>query len=105
MLGMVGRDVRRPGTGLVLMTIEGYLGFRVGDVVLDLAELTVGTATIKEFHLVPCQWSNGPTAIAVMENGAERYVIQLKKVLPSTGRTGEDEDDESNVVKLHRNAG
>ena len=88
------------------MKIEGYLGFRVGDVVLDLAELTVGTATIKEFHLVPCQWSNGQTAIAVMENGAERYVIQLKKILPIPERTGEDDEDkDSKVVQLHRNAG
>ena len=85
------------------MKIEGYLGFRVGDVVLDLAELAVGTATIKEFHLVPSQWSNGPTAIAVMENGAERYVIQLKKVRRFTEGTGEDDD--SKVVHLHRNAG
>ena len=87
------------------MKIEGYLGFRVGDVVLDLAELTVGTATIKEFHLVPSQWSNGPTAIAVMENGAERYVIQLKKVLAIPERTGEDEDEAGKVVQLHRNVG
>ncbi len=86
------------------MKIEGYLGFRVGDVVLDLAELTVGTATIKEFHLVPCQWSNGQTAIAVMENGAERYVIQLKKVRPVSEGTGED-NDESKIVHLHRNIG
>ncbi|WP_448190456.1 hypothetical protein [Azospirillum sp. sgz301742] len=86
------------------MKIEGYLGFCVGDVVLDLAELTVGTATIKEFHLVPSQWSNGPTAIAVMENGAERYVIQLKKVRRVADTTGED-DDESKIVHLHRNAG
>ncbi|HYG91587.1 MAG TPA: hypothetical protein VD978_35655 [Azospirillum sp.] len=87
------------------MTIEGYLGFRVGDVVLDVAELTAGTATIKEFHLVPSHWSNGPTAIAVMENGAERYVIQLKKVLSIASPTREDEDDTGNVVKLHRSAG
>lgn len=62
------------------MIVDEYLGFRAGDEVLDLAELTAGTARIKELHLVPCDWANGPTVIAVMVNGAERYVIQLKKV-------------------------
>lgn len=62
------------------MKIEEYLGFRAGDVVLDLAELSAGTARIKEFHLVPSDWGAGPTAVAIMENGAERFVIQLKKV-------------------------
>lgn len=87
------------------MAIEGYLGFRVGDVVLDLAELAAGTATIKEFHLVPSHWSNGPTAIAVMENGAERYVIQLKKVLVHPHRTHDEQDDSTGkVVALNRGA-
>ncbi len=62
------------------MIVDEYLGFRAGDEVLDLAELTAGTARIKELHLVPSDWANGPTVIAVMVNGAERYVIQLKKV-------------------------
>lgn len=62
------------------MIITEYLGFRAGDEVLDLAELTAGTARIKEFHVVPDDWSNGLTVLAIMENGAERYVTQLKKV-------------------------
>lgn len=61
------------------MKIEEYLGFRVGDVVLDLLELTAGTARIKEFHVVPDEYI-GLTVVAVMENGAERLVTQLKKV-------------------------
>ena len=80
------------------MKIDEYLGFRVGDVVLDLVELTVGTAKIKELHLVPSDWATGPTAVAVMENGAERYVIQLKKVRPAVA------EPESKVVHLRRDA-
>ncbi|HYG87650.1 MAG TPA: hypothetical protein VD978_15430 [Azospirillum sp.] len=80
------------------MTIEEYLGFHIGDVVLDLAELTVGTATIKEFYLAPSDWGAGPTAIAVMENGAERYVIQLKKVRPTLAEL--PEEPEEKVVPL-----
>jgi hypothetical protein len=64
------------------MTIEQYLGFRIGDEVLDAAELTAGTARIKEFHVVPDEVSFGMTVVAVMENGAERVVTQLKKVRP-----------------------
>ncbi|SMH33432.1 hypothetical protein [Azospirillum agricola] len=81
------------------MLIDAYLGFRVGDVVLDRAELAAGTATIKEIHVVPCDWAHGLTGIAVMENGAERFVVQLKKVRP----TEEAEESESNVRPLrHR---
>ncbi len=80
------------------MRVEEYLGFHVGDVVLDLAELTVGTATIKEFHLAPSDWGAGPTAVAIMENGAERYVIQLKKVPPPLVRLPDEPED----LDIHR---
>ena len=75
------------------MMIEQYLGFRVGDEVLDAAELTAGTARIKEFHVVPDELSFGMTVVAVMENGAERVVTQLKKVRP-------DLPEQQNVVAL-----
>lgn len=81
------------------MPIDAYLGFRVGDTVLDRAELAAGTATIKEFVMVPCDWAHGLTAIAVMENGAERFVVQLKKVRPTA-----DEAAEDNVRPLRRGA-
>lgn len=80
------------------MKIDGYLGFRIGDVVLDLAELTVGTATIKDFQLVASEWANGPTVLAVMEQGAQRYVIQLKKVRPVSAEPVDD--DGENIVHL-----
>jgi hypothetical protein len=75
------------------MTIEQYLGFRIGDEVLDAAELTAGTARIKEFHVVPDEVSFGMTVVAVMENGAERVVTQLKKVRP-------DPEEQQKVVAL-----
>jgi len=76
------------------MQLDEYLGFRPGDEVLDAAELTAGTARIKEIHLVPDDM--GLAAIAVMENGAERYIIQLKKA----GRAPR-EDRTDNVTALH----
>jgi hypothetical protein len=75
------------------MTMEQYLGFRIGDEVLDAAELTAGTARIKEFRIVPDELSFGMTVVAVMENGAERFVTQLKKVRP-------DLPEQQNVVAL-----
>lgn len=60
------------------MAITEYLGFRVGDLVLDAAELTAGTARIKSFEIVPDGFATA--VVAVMENGAERFVTQLKKV-------------------------
>lgn len=60
------------------MAITEYLGFRVGDHVLDAAELTAGTARIKSFEIVPDGFATA--VIAIMENGAERFVTQLKKV-------------------------
>lgn len=82
------------------MLIDAYLGFRVGDVVLDRAELAAGTATIKEIRVVPCDWAHGLTGIAVMENGAERFIVQLKKVRP----TEEEVETESNVRPLRHRA-
>ncbi|MDQ2106711.1 hypothetical protein [Azospirillum isscasi] len=82
------------------MIVDEYLGFRAGDEVLDLAELTAGTARIKELHLVPSDWANGPTVIAVMANGAERYVIQLKKVHDHAAK--EPEGRGHRVVPLRR---
>jgi len=64
------------------MRIDEYLGFRAGDEVLDLMELTAGTARIKELHVTSDEYL-GLTVVAIMENGAERYVTQLKKVRPS----------------------
>ncbi|MBB3267855.1 hypothetical protein JJL56_18190 [Azospirillum sp. YIM DDC1] len=82
------------------MIVDEYLGFRAGDEVLDLAELTAGTARIKELHLVPSDWANGPTVIAVMVNGAERYVIQLKKVQIHAAK--EPETRNRRVIPLRR---
>ncbi|MCW2243000.1 hypothetical protein [Azospirillum canadense] len=76
------------------MQVDEYLGFRKGDEVLDAAELTAGTARIKEIHIVPDDM--GLAAIAVMENGAERYITQLKKV---SRRSAEDRPN--NVTVLH----
>lgn len=76
------------------MKVDEYLGFRKGDEVLDAAELTAGTARIKEIHIVPDDM--GLAAIAVMENGAERYITQLKKV----GHHASDSRP-SNVTRLH----
>ena len=76
------------------MKVDEYLGFRKGDEVLDAAELTAGTARIKEIHIVPDDM--GLAAIAVMENGAERYITQLKKV----GRPASDSRPD-NVTRLH----
>ncbi|AWK89890.1 hypothetical protein [Azospirillum thermophilum] len=81
------------------MKIDAYLGFRIGDVVLDGAELTAGTAKIKEIHLVPSDWAHGLTAIAVMENGAERFIVQLKKVHPTAERAVEN-----NILPLRHGA-
>jgi len=63
--------------------IEQYLGFCVGDEVLDAAELTAGMARIKEFRIVPDELSFSMTVVAIMENGAERAVTQLMKVRPN----------------------
>ncbi|WP_448204272.1 hypothetical protein [Azospirillum sp. sgz302134] len=76
------------------MQLDSYLGFRPGDEVLDAAELTAGTARIKAIHLVNDDL--GLAAIAVMENGAERYVVQLKKV-PRIDREARTD----NVTALH----
>lgn len=57
--------------------ITEFLGFRIGDTVLDLAEITVGSAKIKGFRM-----DEGRYVLAVMENDSERYVVQLKKVHP-----------------------
>jgi hypothetical protein len=62
------------------MAITEYLGFRIGDFVLDAAELTAGTARIKSFEIVPDGFATA--VVAIMENGAERFVTQLKKVRP-----------------------
>ncbi|WP_193353760.1 hypothetical protein [Azospirillum lipoferum] len=67
--------------------------------VLDRAELAAGTATIKEIHVVPCDWAHGLTGIAVMENGAERFIVQLKKVRPT-----EEVETESNIRPLRHRA-
>jgi len=64
------------------MALTEYLGFRVGDHVLDAAELTAGTARIKSFEIVPDGFATA--VVAIMENGAERFVTQLKKV-PAPG--------------------
>lgn len=64
------------------MALTEYLGFRVGDHVLDAAELTAGTARIKSFEIVPDGFATA--VLAIMENGAERFVTQLKKV-PAEG--------------------
>ena len=77
------------------MQIKEYLGFRGGDEVLDAAELTAGTARIKEIHLVSDD--AGLAAVAIMENGAERYVTQLKKVR----RPAPPETPRHNVTTLH----
>lgn len=74
------------------MAIAEYLGFRVGDLVLDAAELTAGTARIKSFEIVPDGFATA--VVAVMENGAERFVTQLKKVQP--------DDREEKVVSIGR---
>jgi hypothetical protein len=62
------------------MAITEYLGFSIGDHVLDAAELTAGTARIKAFEIVPDGFATA--VVAIMENGAERFVTQLKKVQP-----------------------
>ncbi|HYG84942.1 MAG TPA: hypothetical protein VD978_01655 [Azospirillum sp.] len=70
------------------MKIDEYLGFRIGDVVPDLLERTAGTAKIKNFHVGPDECI-GLTVIAVMGNGAERLVTQLKKVRTAGGGDGD----------------
>jgi hypothetical protein len=75
------------------MAITEYLGFRVGDYVLDAAELTAGTARIKAFEMVPDGFATA--VVAIMENGAERFVTQLKKAPPP-------EPGERVVVRLGR---
>ncbi len=52
----------------------------------------------RRIHVVPCDWAHGLTGIAVMENGAERFIVQLKKVRPT-----EASETETNVRPLrHR---
>ncbi|WP_207460921.1 hypothetical protein [Azospirillum sp. SYSU D00513] len=77
------------------MQINEYLGFRKGDEVLDAAELTAGTARIKEIHLAFDDM--GLAAVAIMENGAERYITQLKKVRSAPQADGRP----NNVTALH----
>lgn len=81
--------------------LDAYLGFRVGDVVLDLAELTAGTATIKEFRIVAGNQFYDMAVVAIMETGAERFVTQLKTVRRA-GETPESEAADTAVVPFHR---
>lgn len=81
--------------------LDAYLGFRVGDVVLDLAELTAGTATIKEFRIVAGNQFNDMAVVAIMETGAERFVTQLKTVRP-TDAPDADVAAGPSIVPFHR---
>jgi hypothetical protein len=82
--------------------LDAYLGFRVGDVVLDLAELTAGTARIKEFQIVAGNQFYDMAVVAVMETGAERFVTQLKRVRPADAPEAEAGTADSAIVPFHR---
>lgn len=83
--------------------LDAYLGFRVGDVVLDLAELTAGTARIKEFQIVAGNQFYDMAVVAVMETGAERFVTQLKRVRPAdTPEAEAGTAADTAIVPFHR---
>ncbi|HYH18332.1 MAG TPA: hypothetical protein VD995_06905 [Azospirillum sp.] len=82
--------------------LDAYLGFRVGDVVLDLAELTAGTATIKEFRIVAGNQFYDMAVVAIMETGAERFVTQLKTVRRANDTPDAETAADTAVVPFHR---